>query len=107
MKHNLSEKERNYHQLQIENKTLKEQLAGSNFSQTNIQELKQQLLLKDQHIKSLEEQKKNTSNFSEFYVAYNNQRCPQEHIQELVDWLVGQITNISILNPQNKTSRNL
>ena len=32
---------------------------------------------------------------------YNNERCPKENIQQLVDGLVEYIKNFSILNPQN------
>ena len=101
LKYKLAENEKNNQKLLMENQTLKQQLSNTNVSQTTIQELKQQLRLKDQHIKTLQEQKNNSSNSSEFYIMYNNEKCPKENIQELVDGLVGYIKNFSILNPQN------
>ena len=101
LKYKLAENEKNTQKLLMENQTLKQQLSNTNESQTIIQELKQQLRLKDQHIKTLQEQKNNSSNSSEFYIMYNNEKCPKENIQELVDGLVGYIKNFSILNPQN------
>ena len=101
LKYKLAENEKNTQKLLMENQTLKQELSKTNVSQTTIQELKEQLRLKDQHIKTLQEQKNNPSNSSEFYIMYNNERCPKENIQQLVDGLVGYIKNFSILNPQN------
>ena len=65
--------------------------------------LKEQLRLKDRQIKTLEDQKKNTSNSSEFYVKWQDKYYGKEHIQELVDYLSSQSSsNIRIYHPQSQ-----
>ena len=103
LKFKLAENEKNTQKLLMENQTLKQQLSNTNESQTIIQELKEQLRLKDQHIKSLQEQKNNSSNSSEFYIKWQEKYYGKEHIQELVDYLSSQSSsNIRIYHPQSQ-----
>ena len=104
LKHQLLEKERNIHQLGLENSALKEQLAGTESSFSSIQQIKEQLRLKDQLIQSLEQEKEKLRRGqpSVFSVHYNNKTVPQEQIQDLIDYLSSQSSsNIKIKNPQN------
>ena len=104
LKHQLSEKDRNIHQLALENSTLKEQLAGTESSFSSIQQFQEQLRLKDQLIKSLQQEKDKLRKGqpSVFSVHYNNETIPQEQIQNLINYLSSQSSsNIKIKNPQN------
>ena len=104
LKHQLSEKDRNIHQLLMENRVLKEQLAGNESSLTSIQQFKEQLRVKDQLIKTLEQEKEKLRRGqpSVFSVQYNNQSVPQEQIQDLINYLSSQsVSTIKVLNPQN------
>ena len=103
LKYKLAENEKNTQKLLMENQTLKQQLSNTNVSQTTIQDLKEQLRLKDRQIKTLEEQKNNSSNSSEFYVKWQEKYYGKEHIQELVDYLSSQSSsNIRIYHPQSQ-----